>query len=152
MSLNDHLLSGPELMNTLVGVLCRFRKGPVAIMCDIERMFHQFHVRAEDQDYLRFLWWDNRDFQSQPSVNRMRVHLFGAASSPGCANYSLRHIAALGQVRFSEASICFIERNFYVDDELISVSTGDEAIQLVREARQFCSTGKLQIHKFISNH
>ncbi|XP_051816280.1 uncharacterized protein LOC127537608 [Acanthochromis polyacanthus] len=151
VSLNDHLLSGPELTNNLVGVLCRFRKGPVAVMCDIERMFHQFHVRAEDQDYLRFLWWDDGDFQSQPSIYRMRVHLFGAASSPGCANYGLRHIAAQGRGRFSEATIRFIERNFYVDDGLISVSTDEEAIQLISEARQLCSTGKLHIHKFISN-
>ncbi|XP_067332746.1 uncharacterized protein [Channa argus] len=152
VSLNDHLLTGPELTNTLVGVLCRFRVGPVAIMCDIECMFHQFHVRPEDQDYLRFLWWDNGDFQSQPSVYRMRVHLFGAASSPGCANYGLRYIAAQGQGSFSEASIRFIKRNFYVDDGLISVSTHEEAIQLVNEARKLCNTGKLRIHKFISNH
>lgn len=151
LSLNDHLLTGPELTNNLVGVLCRFRKGPVAIMCDIERMFYQFHVRAEDQDYLRFLWWDDGDFQSQPSVYRMRVHLFGAASSPGCANYGLKHIAAQGQGLFSEATIRFIERNFYVDDGLTSVSTDEEAIQLVSEARQLCSAGKLRIHKFISN-
>lgn len=63
-ALNDHLLTRPELTNTLVGVLCRFRKGPVAIMCDGERMFHQFHVRPEDQDYLRFLWWENSDLES----------------------------------------------------------------------------------------
>ncbi|XP_024119462.2 uncharacterized protein LOC112140681 [Oryzias melastigma] len=55
-SLNDHLLTGPDLTNALVGVLCRFRKGPIAIMCDVERMFHQFHVVKEHQDYLRFLW------------------------------------------------------------------------------------------------
>lgn len=79
VSLNDHLLTGPELTNSLIGVLCQFRKGPVAVMCDIECMFHQFRVRAEDQDYLRFLWWDNGDFHSSPSVYRMRVHLFGAA-------------------------------------------------------------------------
>ncbi|XP_026224932.1 uncharacterized protein LOC113168143 [Anabas testudineus] len=152
VSLNDHLLTGPELTSTLVGVLCRFRKGPVAIMCDIECMFHQFHVSPDDQDYLRFLWWDNGDFQSSPSIYRMRVHLFGAASSPGCANYGLRFIAAQGQGRFSEASIRLIERNFYVDDGLISVSTDEEAIQLVSEARELCSTGKLRIHKFIFNH
>ena len=57
-SLNDNLLTGPELTNTLVGVLCRFRKDPIAIMCDVEKMFHQFHVRPEHQDYLRFLWWE----------------------------------------------------------------------------------------------
>ena len=151
VSLNDHLLTGPELTNSLVGVLCRFRKGPVAIMCDVERMFHQFHVRAEDQDYLRFLWWDDGDFRSEPSVYRMRVHLFGAASSPGCANYGLKYVAAQGRGHFSEASIGFIERNFYVDDGLTSLTTADEAIQLVSEARKICSAGKLRIHKFISN-
>ncbi|KAI3376733.1 hypothetical protein L3Q82_000003 [Scortum barcoo] len=151
VSLNDHLLTGPELTNNLIGVLCRFRKGPVAVMCDIERMFHQFHVKTEDRDYLRFLWWDDGDFQSQPSVYRMIVHLFGAASSPGCANYGLKHIAAQGQGRYSEASIRFVERNFYVDDGLTSVSSDDEAIQLISEARQLCSAGKLRIHKFISN-
>ena len=150
-SLNDHLLTGPELTNTLVGVLYRFRRGPVAIMCDIERMFHQFHVKAEDQDYLRFLWWDNGDLESQPSIYRMKVHLFGAASSPGCANYGLKHVAAEGQGNFSDDTIKFIQRNFYVDDGLSSVASEDQAIQLVKEARELCSTGKLRLHKFISN-
>lgn len=150
-SLNDHLLTGPELTNSLVGVLCRFRKEKVAIMCDIERMFHQFHVRAEDQDYLRFLWWENGDLEAQPAVYRMRVHLFGAASSPGCANYGLKHLAAMARGNFSEASVRFIERNFYVDDGLTSVSTEAKGIQLVNEARELCNTGNLRLHKFISN-
>ncbi|XP_073667523.1 uncharacterized protein [Paramisgurnus dabryanus] len=150
-SLNDHLLVGPELTNTLVGVLCRFRKGPVAIMCDVERMFHQFHVKEQDQDYLRFLWWEKGDLESQPQIYRMKVHLFGAASSPGCANYGLKHIAAQGHGSFSETSIRFIERNFYVDDGLTSVSTADEAVKLIKEARELCSTGRLHLHKFVTN-
>ena len=150
-SLNDHLLTGPELTNTLVGVLCRFRRGPVAIMCDIERMFHQFHVKAEDQDYLRFLWWEDGNLEVQPSIYRMTVHLFGAASSPGCANYGLKHLAAEGHGRFSEDTIKFIQRNFYVDDGLTSVTTETQAIKLVKEARELCSTGNLRLHKFISN-
>ena len=44
ISLNDTLLTGPDLINPLVGVLCRFRKEAVAIICDIERMFYQFSV------------------------------------------------------------------------------------------------------------
>ncbi|XP_030585762.1 uncharacterized protein LOC115780619 [Archocentrus centrarchus] len=150
-SLNDHLLTGPELTNSLVGVLCRFRKGKIAIMCDIERMFHQFHVKTEDQDYLRFLWWENGDLESEPSVYRMKVHLFGAASSPGCANYGLKHLAAISRENFSKKSVSFIERNFYVDDGLTSVSTETEGIQLVNEARQLCSRGNLKLHKFTSN-
>ncbi|GAA6093827.1 uncharacterized protein LOC118336621 [Tachysurus ichikawai] len=32
-------LTGPDLINPLVGVFCRFRKEAVAIICDIERSF-----------------------------------------------------------------------------------------------------------------
>nr|XP_055049264.1 uncharacterized protein LOC129434357 [Misgurnus anguillicaudatus] len=151
-SLNDHLLTGPDLTNTLVGVLCRFRKGPIAVMCDIERMFHQFHVKSEDQDYLRFLWWENGNLETTPSVYRMKVHLFGASSSPGCANFGLKHLATQGQDQYSKDTIRFIQRNFYVDDGLASVQTEEEAIQLVKESRELCYTGKLKLHKFISNN
>ncbi|XP_030589719.1 uncharacterized protein LOC115783168 [Archocentrus centrarchus] len=150
-SLNDHLLTGPDLTNTLVGVLCRFRKGPIAFMCDIERMFHQFHVTKADQDYLRFLWWENGELEATPAVYRMKVHLFGAASSPGCANFGLKHLAAQGEDRFPENVIRFIQRDFYVDDGLASVSTESEAIQLIKDSRELCSTGKLRLHKFVSN-
>lgn len=151
-SLNDHLLTGPDLTNTLVGVLCRFRKGPVAVMCDVERMFHQFHVRPEDQDYLRFLWWERGDLSCPPSVLRMKVHLFGAASSPGCSNFGLKHLATEGQDKFDPSTVKFIQKNFYVDDGLVSVMSEAEAIKLVKEARELCSTGKLRLHKFISNN
>ncbi|KAK7929254.1 hypothetical protein WMY93_005649 [Mugilogobius chulae] len=130
--INDHLLTGPELTNTLLGVLCRFRRGPVAIMCDIERMFHQFHVSAQDQDYLRFLWWENGNLDTPFAIYRMKVHLFGAASSPGCANYGLKHLATEGEGCFSEETIKFIKTNFYVDDGLASVETETQAIQLVK--------------------
>ena len=150
-SLNDHLLTGPDLTNALVGVLCRFRKGPVALMCDIERMFHQFHVKKEDQDYLRFLWWDGGNLETQPSIYRMKVHLFGAASSPGCANFGLKHIAATGRGLVNDDTVRFIQRNFYVDDGLTSTDTKDQAIQLVKEARDLCNMGKLHLHKFVSN-
>ena len=54
-SLNRHLLQGPYLTNSLVGVLRRFKQEPVAFACDIEGMFHQVHVNEEHRDPLRFL-------------------------------------------------------------------------------------------------
>ena len=54
-SLNAHLLQGPNLTNRLIGVICRFRQEPVAVMCDIEQMFYQFRVSTEHCEYLRFL-------------------------------------------------------------------------------------------------
>lgn len=81
-SLNEHLLSGPDMINNLTGILLRFRQHPVALLCDIEKMFHQFHVKEEDRNYFRFLWWKDGDTTTQPQEYRMKVHLFGAVSSP----------------------------------------------------------------------
>ena len=150
-SLNDNLLVGPDLVNSLVGVLCRFRQYPVAVMCDIEKMFHQFYVNEQDHDFLRFLWWEGSDLSTQPVDYRMKVHLFGATLSPGCANYGLKHLAKENKAAFPLGSN-FIEHNFYVDDGLISEPTKEQAIQVVEQARSLCATGGLGLHKFVSNN
>jgi len=54
VSLNSKLLQGPDLTNSLMGVLLRFRQENVAIMADIEAMFHQVRVSKRDCDALRF--------------------------------------------------------------------------------------------------
>ncbi|KAL4230450.1 hypothetical protein ACF0H5_010832 [Mactra antiquata] len=150
-TLNQHLLTGPDLTNELAGVLCRFRQHPIAIMCDIERMFHQFLVPSTDRNFLRFLWWEDGDITTKPLEYRMRVHLFGAASSPGCANYGLKYLAKNQSTVFPCASE-FIQNDFYVDDGLTSVRTENEACSLINDARQLCLNGGIRLHKFISNN
>ena len=39
VSLNDKLLSGPDLLRNLVGIVFRFREHQIAITADIESMF-----------------------------------------------------------------------------------------------------------------
>ena len=92
-SLNDQLLQGLDLTNSLVGVLLRFRESPVALMADIEAMFHQVRITPNDYDALRYLWWPNNDLNVKPDEYHMLVYLFGATSSPSCANFALRKTA-----------------------------------------------------------
>jgi hypothetical protein len=141
-SLNSHLLQGPDMTNKLVGVLLRFRREHVAIMCDIEKMFHQFRVHVEDRNFLRFIWND-ADY-------RMKVHLFGATSSPACANYALKYIANINKDSHEEAAN-FIDKNFYVDDGLTSVANIEQAKKLIKETKEICASGGLRLHKFVSN-
>lgn len=84
-------------MNLLCGVLCRFRKERIAFVCDIEQMFYQFNVNVEHRNYLRFLWWNEGDLEKDPTVYRMTVYLFGAVSSPACANFALKQAATDGE-------------------------------------------------------
>ncbi|XP_014678718.1 PREDICTED: uncharacterized protein LOC106818533, partial [Priapulus caudatus] len=150
--LNDHLLRGPDLINSLIGVLCRFREKPVAVMGDVERMFHQFRVNGEDRDFLRFLWFRNGDMDQEVVAYRMKVHLFGATSSPGCANFGLKKLAADHRDEFSSEVCDFLTNDFYVDDGLKSCATTQEAIKLVEDSRTLCATGNLRLHKFTSNN
>ncbi|KAJ8391740.1 hypothetical protein AAFF_G00086900 [Aldrovandia affinis] len=149
-SLNDHLLTGPDLTNTLTGVLCRFREHQIAITCDVEKMFHRFHVHPDDRDFMRFLWWENGNTEGELKEYRMRVHIFGAASSPGCANYGMKYLACEYGKGYPMAA-SFVRKHFYVDDGLISVDSVNEAVQLITEARDICAKGKLHLHKFVSN-
>ena len=55
VSLNDYLPQGPDFMNDLLGILCRFRQENVTFITDIKSMFHQFMVIKEHGDLLCFL-------------------------------------------------------------------------------------------------
>ena len=92
-SLNDYLLTGPDLTSYLVGALIIFRLEPIAISADIESMFYQVQVTEPDRDYLCFLWWPEGDLNKEPEEYQMLVHIFGAASSPSCSCYALLQTA-----------------------------------------------------------
>ena len=72
-SLNDLLLKGPDLTNSLLGVLTRFRQEHVAVMADIQAMFHQVKVPDTDRSFLRFLWWPKGDLSYALKEYQMSV-------------------------------------------------------------------------------
>ena len=150
-SLNDQLLQGPDLTNSLVGVLTRFREHPVAFMSDIEAMFYQVRVRPSDRDALRFLWWPEGNLDNPPKAYQMNVHLFGGASSPSCANFALKKTAEDNTSHFDDEAIQTVQRNFYVDDCLKSVRKDDEAIKLAKDLRELLALGGFKLTKWLSN-
>ena len=150
-SLNRHLLQGPDLTNSLNGVLCRFRKEPIAFTCDVEGMFHQVFVNPDYRNLLRFLWWDKGNVDSTPTEYRMTVHLFGATSSPGCANFTLKRTADDFEELFGSEPATFVKKDFYVDDGLKSVPSATEASALIKSTKSLLAKGGFNLHKFISN-
>ena len=151
VSLNDCLLQGPDLTNSLVGVLTRFREDPVAFMGDVEAMFHQVTVPPEQHDYLRFLWWPDGNLEADLAEYRMVVHLFGAVSSPSVANFALKQTAMDNEEEHGTLVADTLRKNFYVDDCLRSVSSEGAAVELIEGLRQSCQKGGFRLTKFTSN-
>ena len=110
-----------------------------------------WNMNEQDCDFLQFSWWEGSNLSMQTVDYRMKVHLFGATSSPGCANYGLKHLAKENKAALPLGSNC-IEHNFYVDDGLVSEPTEEQAIQVVEQARSLCASGGLRLHKFVSNN
>ncbi|XP_045210548.2 uncharacterized protein LOC123561953 [Mercenaria mercenaria] len=151
ISLNSQLIQGPDMMNSLVGVLTRFRQEQIAISADIEAMFHQVRVCEKDCDALRFLWWPGGNMSKTPKTYCMRVHLFGATSSPSCAAYALKKTASDNADKFEAEVISTVDRNFYVDDCLKSVPSVKEAVNLAADLQSLMRLGGFRLAKWISN-
>ncbi len=151
ISLNNVLLSGPDLNNSLIGVLMHFRKERIAVVADIQQMFHCFVVREDHRDYLRFLWHRDNDLNKDIVEYRMKVHVFGNRPSPAVAIYCLRRAAEKGAQQYGPDTRLFVEREFYVDDALIFLPTEDETIDLLKRTQAFLSESNLRLHKIISN-
>ncbi|XP_064641264.1 uncharacterized protein LOC135496077 [Lineus longissimus] len=150
-ALNRQLLQGPDLTNNLCGVLTQFRKEPIAFTCDIRKMFYEVIVEEGHRDLLRFLWWEDGKLDTEPKDYRMTRHIFGATSSPGCANYAMKETSNRYEGHFGKPTADFIRRNFYVDDEAQSVVTTQEATELIVKSRELCKKGGFHLHKYICN-
>ena len=135
-SINQNLLSGPDLTNQLVGVLHRFRFEPVAFMADIQAMFYQVRVPENQRSHLRYLWWSESDINSEIVDHEMCVHVFGAVSSPSRSNYALRKTAVENSSHYGSDASETILKNFYVDDLLKSVESEEYAVNLIKRVQK----------------
>ena len=146
-SLNDQIHQGPDFTNKLIGVLLRFREKPVAIVADVQAMYHQVRVTPAHRDALRFLWPEGDKIESY----RMCVHLFGGIWSASVACYALKRAAEDNVEEFEPEIIDAVLHNFYVDDLLQSVDTDAEAIDMAEKIRQLLATRGFNLTKWLSN-
>ena len=149
--LNDLLLSGPDLVNRLVGVLLRFRRHPVVLSSDIKGFFHQIFVSEEDVGAFRFFWWENEDMNRMLPYE-MLVHIFGAKSSPAVATFVLRHHAQLVAKDYPPEVLYAILYAFYVDDLLASYPTVEKARQMRIHLQEALQRGGFELCKWKSTH
>ncbi|XP_034053860.1 uncharacterized protein LOC117533931 [Gymnodraco acuticeps] len=152
VSLNDVLLTGPDLNNTLLGVLIRFRKESIAFTADIEQMFYSFLVKGEDRNFLRFLWFRDNDLSKDIVDFRMNVHVFGNSPSPAVAIHGLQQSVQVKELNVDAEVKHFVMRDFYVDDGLKSLPTVEAAIDLLKKTQDVLSKSNLRLHKIAANN
>ena len=122
ISLNDVIHQGPKLQRDLFDVLLRFRRFPIAVVCDIAEMYLRIGITAEDKPYHRFLWRGNSQNRN-PDVYEFDRIVFGLNSSPFQAQFVLQHHAQNHQIDYPVAAET-IQKSTYMDrDQLPCAKT-----------------------------
>ena len=80
----------------------------------------------------------------------MIVHLFGAASSPSCSNFTLRKTAEDNSQHFPDAVVSTVKNNFYIDDCLKALPSAEEASHHASDLRSLLSRGGFRLTTWIS--
>ena len=144
-SLNDRLLKGPDLLNSLIGLLDRFRRiGEYAAIAHIKKMVNQIFVLEKDRDALSFTPSDKTDNYV------INVRQFRKINCHCCGNWPLKK-TALDQKDTYRESISKILDNFWMNDYLDSFSDKGIAVSTIKDVICILRTGGFRLHKWIAN-
>ena len=149
--LNEMLLGGPNIMNSLSEVLLNFRAHKVAFMTDIKGFFHQIRVDPRDVDVFRYLWFADAKMEKAVMM-RFLSHVFGSGASSIVTSYVLRHHAHVIKDRYPPNVFEMIFSNFYVDDGSGGASSVEEALLLKENLIKAMDEGGFPLAKWKSNH
>ena len=135
----------------LFDAILRYRMYPVALVGDVRKACHHLEVVAEDRDYLRFLWVEDRkDLLSRVCEWRFTPVIFGAGPSPFLLNATLKkHIEEHEQEdpRFVRKVV----RSVFVDDFVGGGRNSKEVMRLRKKLIEVMHKGGLTLHKWKSN-
>lgn len=148
LSLNDVLMSGPNVQEELFAILVRFRKHQFVLMADVEKMFRQVLIRKEDRDMQRIVW------RSKPNEElrtyRLSTVTYGTTPASFMATNCLMTLSEEFKNQYPFASDV-IRRDFYMDDLMTGSNTIEECCELQRQIRTILETARFPLRKWCSN-
>ncbi|XP_058803555.1 uncharacterized protein LOC131671274 [Phymastichus coffea] len=149
ISMNDLLDTGPDLLESLLGVLLRYRQHPFAVKADIQDMYLRVKVIEKDRASQLFLYRGD-DRQREPDVYAMTCLIFGSKSSP-CSALYVKNCNAERYAETKPVAARSIIKNSYMDDYLVSGGSIEEMQKLVRDVKQINSEANFVLHGWASN-
>ena len=147
-SINECILSGPNLAQDLRVILTKVRQKKFMLIADVVKMFLQLEMEPEDCDMHRFLW--SKDPNAEPREYRFLRHTFGNAGSPCVAQFTVKEKAEeLKDLHPLAAEI--ILKNLLLDDNSGSFDTEEQTIAALEGLRAIYDTRCMKLAKIGSN-
>ena len=149
VGLNDCVLPGPKVINSLFDVVARFRRFPVAVVGDAKEMFLRILLSPEDRRYHRFVYSPPGTEECLEYENMS--HVFGNRGSLTNAVTTVK-LSAIRHETEQPLAADVVLRGSLVDDNLGSVMTIKEAKAVVGGLQKIYGDVGMHIHKWSSSH
>ena len=146
VSLNDTLLVGPTIQDTIFYLIIRFRFHKIGFTADVAKMYRQIGLTKDARNFHRILWRDNPDDEIQHK--QMTRVTYGIGSS---AYHSIRALQETAKSTTDDAVKQAIMKDFYVDDLLSGADNLDNAKRIQDGIINILQSGQFSIRKWISN-
>ncbi len=147
-SLNDTLLTGPNLYPLILDIILQFRSHRIAYSADISKMYREIKLHKDDKDYHHL-------FVRAPDGKLLQCRMarltFGVRPSPFLATSIVRHHGKNHKKEFPAAAAA-IEKHFYVDDFLSGGETIQEAKTMQQSLCKLLSLCGMVLRKWRSNN
>ncbi|XP_055631989.1 uncharacterized protein LOC129771893 [Toxorhynchites rutilus septentrionalis] len=148
LSLNDVLMCGPVVQDSLINILIRFRFSPIVLASDAKQMYRMIWLNELDRDLLKILWRWSKD--ETVEEYRLNTVTFGTK----CASYLATKCVQQLLESYREvypATVTKAENGIYVDDILTGASSEEEAKTLREELTKIFAAGGFHLRKWVSN-
>ncbi|KAG7479521.1 hypothetical protein JOB18_027207 [Solea senegalensis] len=152
-SLNDSLLTGPNLNPNLLDVLIQFRLHPIAFTADITKAFLQIALAEKDKDAVRFLWLHGpptKGCENELHILRMNRVVFGVSPSPFLLAATIRKHIKMYEIE-QPKTVQALRESLYVDDFISSSANVNEAFSVTTTAKEIMSHAGLDLCKWVTN-
>lgn len=144
VSLNSALAKGPDsYLNSLLGLLLRWREQRVAVVGDIKKMFHSVHLDLLEQHCHRFLWRDLKSETKPDTYIMLRVNM-GDRPAPAICTEAMYKTADKFEMDCPRAAF-MLRKSSYVDDLLDSFPDVNTALDIASRADAMLQQGGFKV-------
>ncbi|CAB0044206.1 unnamed protein product [Trichogramma brassicae] len=147
-SLNENLLTGPNLLPQLVLVLAHWRCYPIAFVADVSKMYLQVRLHPEDWKLQSILWREDPRESIEHYV--LTTVTFGCGPSAYLASRTLRKLAEDDGNKFPLAPP-IVRHEMYMDDVLSGAFDLNTASEKRRHLCSLFSAGGFSLAKWMTN-
>uniref|UniRef100_A0A8D8SYY4 Peptidase A2 domain-containing protein n=1 Tax=Cacopsylla melanoneura TaxID=428564 RepID=A0A8D8SYY4_9HEMI len=148
-SMNNLLMVGPGLQESIFSLLIRFRKYKVVLKADCEKMYRQIWIHPDDRKFQKIVWYNNDDDTSLAEYE-LNTLTYGTSCAPYIAVKCLMQLARDEKSKFPKAAEV-TEKDFFMDDLVSGGDSVEEAVQLYRDLTDMFQSAGFNLRKWSSN-